>query len=171
MNKFFYKGKACIERINARKETDEEGGDRELTVDLKLIIMTGANIVKCFEPALKDFLFVGGGIVRNHNLKPIAFSHKLKDYYLSILGSTHFGATVSKISIEPHDVHMVFLSINVNFNPSGDEIARIAEYLNEDVDIMLQPSNEQIDFDEAQKIQEQAEEFVEESMMVFPNGK
>lgn len=142
MNKFKFKGGVEIPHLNTRKEGQEE--DKVLAADVKMTAILGRDILDFFEPALGDCLFIDGGIVRNVMMGPIQFHNQLEHYRLETFGSTFFGVTVKKFIIEPKDTNQIILTFQVSFKPSGDEIARLAEYLQDVVQIQLEPENEEL---------------------------
>jgi hypothetical protein len=147
MSKFkLHRTLVTIDHINARKEGPED--DKELAVDLKLSTMLGADVLDFFEPALVDALFLGTA-VRNPMMGPVTMKHELEHYRLEAMGSTHFGVRVKKFVMEPTDGLQVLLTFGVSFKPSGDEVARLAEYLQDGIEISLEPSDEELNLEGA----------------------
>ena len=72
--KFKFSGRGDITSLNTRKEGPEE--DKVLAVDVKLSTVVHIYDVLCFEPAIKDFLFLDNGAVRNIMIGPISFSNE-----------------------------------------------------------------------------------------------
>ena len=148
MNKFALRNiQASVEHINARKEGPDD--EKELAVDLKLSAVLDSDSLAFFEPALAEFLFMGKA-VRNTLIGPVTFKHELEHYRFEAVGSVHHGARVKKFVIEPKDGGQVLLTFGVSFKPSGDEVARLAEFLQDVIDISLEPSDQELDL-EAQK--------------------
>ncbi len=141
--KFRLHAHATVTHINARKEGPDD--DKVLAVDVKLQTLLDFDILNFFEPALAAFLYLQGGAVRNTLMGPITFTHELEHYRLDIAGGSHFGTKVKKFSIEPRDSYKVLLTFLVSFKPSGDEVAQIAEYLQDDLLVSLEPENEELD--------------------------
>ena len=143
MSKFRFQGRASILHLNTRKEGPDD--DKELAVDVKLQALCGMNVTDYFEPELAYFLFLEGGAVRNVMMGPISFTHELEDYRIDAVGSTFHGVKVKKFTLEPVDGYQVRLTFLISFKPSGDEVALIAECLQDEIEIDLNPSNEELD--------------------------
>lgn len=143
--KFRLHAHSTVTHINARKEGPDD--DKVLAVDVKLQTLLDFDILDFFEPSLATFLYLQGGAVRNVLMGPITFTHELEHYRLDIAGGSHFGTKVKKFSIEPRDSYKVLLTFLVSFKPSGDEVAQIAEYLQDDLLVILEPENEELDLD------------------------
>lgn len=141
---FKFSGKVQITHLNTRKEGPDE--DKELALDIKCEALADRDVCDFFEPALANFLFIEGGAVRNLMLQPVEFGNELENYRLEIAGSTHYGCRVKKFRLKPKDADQIMLTFQVSFKPSGDEEARIAEFLQDEMDVDLQPSNDELDF-------------------------
>lgn len=146
MSKFRFAGRASITHLNTRKEGPDD--EKELAVDVKLQALCGIEVCAFFEPELTGFLFLEGGAVRNIMMGPINFSHEIEDYRLEAVGSTFNGVKVKKFSLEAVDGNQVRLTFSISFKPSGDEVARMAEYLQDEIDIALAPMNDELGFEE-----------------------
>lgn len=146
MNKFRFKGTASIKHLNTRKEGPDE--EQKLCVDLKLNAMVdGAAVFHFLDDQLPHALWLPGtGAKRNLQLGPITFGHEHEGYRLICCGSTHHGVKVKKFNLEIMDGRRVSLTFSVSFEPSGTEVAALAEYLADDIDIQLEPGNEELDF-------------------------
>lgn len=146
--KFKYSGKAEIRHLNTRKEGEQE--DKELACDVKLAMSkVPLSAVLCFADNLGEFLFLEGGAVRNLHLGPITISSTLMNYRVSIAGKTHYGADVKKITLEPADGYVFYLTLSVSFKPTGDEVATIAEYLADEIDLELAPVDGELPLEQA----------------------
>lgn len=146
-SKFTYKGRAEITHLNTRKEGQES--EKDLAVDVKFQTeKISSAILQQLGDFLEQALYLEGGAVRNVCLKPIEFTYEIESYFLNILGSTHYGCKVKKIVAEPHDGNLVVLTFGVSFKPSGDEVARIAEYLQESIEIELGPIDGELELEE-----------------------
>lgn len=144
MSQFKFSGLATILHLNARKEGPDD--EKELAVDVKLTAELPASaVLPMLGENLENFLFMDGGAVWNEMLGPLTFKHEIEDYRLDVLGSTHFGIRVKKINVEAKDGRMVALGFSVSFKPSGDEVARMAEYLQDAIEIDLRPANNELD--------------------------
>ena len=129
--------------LNTRKEGQED--DKELAVDVKLCALCDSSMCDHFEAALPEFLFLSNGAVRNVMMGPISFSHELEDYRLEAAGSVFSGVKVKKFVLEPRDGKQILLTFSISFKPSGDEVARMAEYLQEELEIDINPMSEELD--------------------------
>lgn len=143
MSKFRFHGRASIAHLNTRKEGPDD--EKELAVDVKLQALCGVEVTGYFEQELAYFMFLEGGAVRNTMMGPINFSHELEGYRLDAVGGSFFGVKVKKFSLEPVDGNQIRLTFSISFKPSGDEVARMAEYLQDEIDIELNPSSEELD--------------------------
>lgn len=145
MDKFMFSGAVSIIHLNTRKEGEED--NKVLAADVKLKAIVGNGILAFFEPMLLEALFLEGGAVRNVMMGPVQFLHKLEHYRLETFGSTFYGVSVGKFSLLPQDINQIELTFSVSFKPSGDEVARLAEYLQDMVEIRLEPENEELELD------------------------
>lgn len=143
MDKFKFKGLAEILHLNTRKEGPDD--DKVLAADVKMTATVGREILNFFEPMLGDCMFIEGGAVRNPLMGPVQFHHQLEHYRLETFGSVFGGVTVKKFVLEPKDINQIILTFAVSFKPSGTEIARLAEYLQDAVKIDLEPENGELD--------------------------
>jgi hypothetical protein len=130
--------------LNARKEGPDDV--KELAVDVKMNTLTDASVADFFEPELAKFMFIDGGAVRNTMMGAMTFANELEHYRLEAMGSTFHGVKVKKFSLAPRDGRLIDFTLSVSFKPSGDEVARLAEYLQDEIDVTLTPSSEELDF-------------------------
>lgn len=147
--KFSYAGPVTISHINARKEGPDD--DKVLAVDLKLSLVSDAGILDRFDDQLASFVFTDINAVRNTMVGPIPFLFELENYRLDAVGGTFFGVKVKKFTVKPMDGYMAEVCFQVSFAPSGDEVARMAEFLQEEMDIRLEPANDELDLDPPEK--------------------
>lgn len=134
-----------ITHMNTRKEGPE--GEQHLCVDLKLSMLTDKDVFHFFDEHLPYALWIPGTFAkRNLKLGPITFTSEYKDYRMECCGSTHHGVKVKKFNLAILDGGHVDLQFSVSFEPSGTEVATLAEYLADDIDIVLEPGNEELDF-------------------------
>lgn len=148
MNKFQYAGKAEIKHLNVRKEGPDE--EKSLAVDLKIQCTVSSDLFNFFHEGLRDVLYTDIGAVKNVYLEDLKFSNKIRNCELSILGQRYCGVDVSKFSLSPKDSNKALLTFSVSIAPSGDEVAQLAEYVLDEVDIEITPSPE-LDFEESEK--------------------
>lgn len=145
MNKFRFKGTVSIKHLNTRKEGEDEA--QKLCVDLKLNALTDRDVFHFFDDQLPHALWLPGtGAKRNLQLGALEFGHELESYRMECCGSTHHGVKVKKFKLSIMDGERVDLTLSVSFEPSGTEVATLAEYLADEIDIVLEPGNEELDF-------------------------
>ena len=136
--------KAEIISLNTRKEGP--GDDKALAVDVKFHLTARAQVLSFFDQELAAVLFTDAQAVRNTMIGPIPMLHELQDYRLDMLGDSHFGVKLKKFTIQPLDGARISLTFQASFKPSSTEIATIAEYLQDEIDLVLEPSSEELDF-------------------------
>jgi len=144
MDKFHFMGKATILHLNTRKEGPED--NQELALDLKFKAVADLHIMSFFDELLANFVFFSNGAVRNKIMGPITYGHELESYRLDMVGSTFTGVRVKKFSLEPKDGFKVWITFSVSFKPSGDEVARVAEFLQDEIDLSLMSGDSELDF-------------------------
>lgn len=145
--KFNFRGYAELLHINARKEGPDE--DKVLAADVKMRATGTSAILDFFMPELAGAVFTNIGAVRNEMLGPLTFTHELEHYRLEIFGDQVSGCRVKKFSLEPKDTNQIALTFQVSFQPSGDEVARLAEYLQDEIEIRLEPEDGELDLVDA----------------------
>jgi hypothetical protein len=141
---FSFKGGGAITSLNTRKEGPEE--EKVLAIDVKFLVEVDIADVLVLDPSLMDFLYFSNGAVRNTMLGPITFLYEIENYRLDIAGSSHYSVRVKKISLEPKDIWRAKLAFQVSFKPSGDEVATIAECLQDYIEFELAPENMELGF-------------------------
>lgn len=144
MDKFRFMGRATIQHLNTRKEGPEDA--QELALDLKLKAIADHHVMRHFDEQLSDFVFLSNGAVRNKIMGPVTYGHELESYRLDMVDSTFFSVKVKKFSLEPMDRFKVAVTFSVSLKPSGDEVARIAEFLQDEIELCLVPSDNELDF-------------------------
>lgn len=137
MDKFEYKGKAEIRHLNVRKEGPED--EKALAVDIKVQCVTDSDMLEFFHEGLKASLFTDAGAVKNQMLKPLEFSNSILNCDLAILEQRYFGVDASKFSLKPKDGNQVVMTFSVSIQPNGDDVAKLAEFVMDEVDIHIQP--------------------------------
>ncbi|MGE8369339.1 DNA translocase FtsK [Cupriavidus sp.] len=144
MEKFQFMGAATILHLNTRKEGPED--NQELALDLKFKAVADHRVMRFFDELLANFMFLSNGAVRNKIMGPITYGHELESYRLDMVGSTFTGVRVKKFSLEPKDGFKVWVTFSVSFKPSGDEVARVAEFLLDEIDLSLMSGDNELDF-------------------------
>lgn len=146
--KFQYSGLATISHLNTRKEGDENA--KELALDLKLSATIDDETIRQFDEFLPAFLYTDIGAVRNVMLGPIPVKSELEGYRMTLIDRQFYGVKVKKFSIEAMDGRKATLVFSISFKPNGNEVAQIAEFLQDDIEIVLEPANEELDLDGCQ---------------------
>ena len=149
MSKFRFKGMAQIAHLNTRKEGPDD--EKELAVDVKLQLRADHGICQFFDEQLVEFLWFSdaAGAVRNPLMSPIGYDTELRDYRVDCAGTSHHGAKVKKFVITPRDGRLVQLSLQVSFKPTSNEVGVLAEYLQDEFEIVIEPETEELDFGDA----------------------
>ena len=143
MNKFRYMGLADIVHLNTRKEGAED--DKELAVDIKFNAQIDSSICDFFDESLEGFLFLSDtGAVRNSMLGPLSYSYQLKNYRLKAIDKDFTSVNIKKISLSPRDGRKIDLTFQVSLHPSCPDVAGFANYLKESIEIILEPSNREL---------------------------
>lgn len=145
MEKFKFAGLAEICHINARKEGPED--DKVLAVDIKFKAQVLAHAGLYFDDMLGEFLLREDGSIRNIFLDEIRFSQELEDYALTLHDKTHFGVKLKKFIVSASGQGVLNIQFQASFKPDGDEVATLAEFLQEDVRIQLMPANRELDLE------------------------
>ena len=143
---FEFDGLAEILHLNTRKEGKEEDG-KELALDVKFkvkIASTGFSFFECDE--LGKALYTDIGAVKNIFIEPISLSYELKNYSFEVSGREYFGINLKKFVLEPLDGYLLAVSFQATFKPTANEVALMAEHLQDMVKIKLHPENLQLDF-------------------------
>ena len=148
MDKFRYSGKAEIRHLNVRKEGPDD--EKALAVDIKVQCITGADMLDFFHEGLRDVLFTDVGAVKNPMLKPLSFSNNILNCELNILKQRYFGVDVGKFMLEPKDGFQMTMTFSVSIQPNGDDVAQLAEFVMDEVDISIMPQPE-LDFGDGVK--------------------
>ena len=134
--KFQYSGPVTIKHLNTRKEGEE--GAEALTLDLKLRAVVDKSAINCFDDQIADPLFTDIGAVKNPMMGPITFDAKFKDYQLNIGGLFYSNVSLKKFVFEAKDVFSFVMSFTASFQPSGNEVGTLAEYLQDELEISLE---------------------------------
>ncbi|SFI76511.1 hypothetical protein [Nitrosomonas sp. Nm34] len=143
--KFIYSGFASITHLNTRKEGPEDA--KELAVDLKFKTEASKAVFQFFDPYIDTVLYdPGTGAVRNAKLGPITFDYELEHYAFQVLERMFSGAKVKKFALQPIDGHRVELAFQISFNPVGEDVALLAEFLQNDIEIKVFPIDGELYF-------------------------
>lgn len=145
---FEFDGLAEILHLNTRKEGKEEDG-KELALDVKFkvkVASTGFAFFECEE--LGKSLYTDIGAVKNIFVDPITLSYEMKNYSFEISEREYFGITLKKFILEPLDGNLMAISFQATFKPTANEVALMAEHLQDMVKIKLHPENLELNFTE-----------------------
>lgn len=137
MDKFKFQGSAEIVHLNTRKEGNDD--NKVLAADVKLRVTADKSVFNFFEPELVGVLFLDSGAVRNIMMDPISFAHQLEHYRLETFGRNFMGCRVKNFVLTPRDGNQVVTTFSVSFKPSGDEVAKLAEFLQDSIQIRIEP--------------------------------
>lgn len=137
MTEFEFTGAAKIKHLNIRKEGPED--DKALAIDIKFEGKTDAALCDFFDPQLRDFLFTDGVIARPQMMEPVGFINYLENCELELCGLHFYGAKLQKFKVRPIDGGLIELTFAASFKPSKNEVAIIAEFVAEEVEITCRP--------------------------------
>lgn len=143
MDKFTYSGHAEIRHLNIRKEGPED--EKILAVDIKFQCTAPATMFDFFDEGLRSVLYTDVGAVKNLAISPIGFTNTVMNCDLTILGQRYGSVEVGKFSLKPKDGHQVEMTFGISIQPTGDEVARLSEFVMDEVDIQIEPQPE-LDF-------------------------
>ena len=137
MTEFLFSGYATINHLNIRKEGPEE--EKELAVDVKFVGRTDASLCDFFDERLRDFLFQDETIARPMRMEPIGFTNEIERCDLELLDQRFTGVKLRKFKIVPKDGGEIELTFTASFQPLRDEVAVIAEFVTEAVQVIARP--------------------------------
>lgn len=143
--KFNYEGLASIIHMNTRKEGPED--DKYLTIDLKLTAIADKSIFDYFDDRISEALYTDIGAVRNTMIGPITFNYELEHYALEVMARYFYEVRIKKFILQPMDGRLVETSFQVSFKPMADDVARLAEYLQDAIAIKVKPMDQELEFE------------------------
>lgn len=145
-SQFEFDGLAEILHINTRKEGKEEDG-KELAMDVKFKVKVSSEEYAFFEcEELGKALYTDIGAVKNVFIDPISLSYEMKNYSFNISEREYYGITLKKFVLEPLDGYLMAISFQATFKPTANEVALMAEHLQDMVKIKLYPENLELSF-------------------------
>lgn len=112
---------------------------------MKLRATMDRGALQFFDDMLEQLFYTDIGAVRNLMIGPVPMLHEIEDYRIEMLGGAHYGVKLKKFLLEPADSGVLMVTFQASFKPSGDEVARLAEYLQDEINITLEPANEELD--------------------------
>lgn len=140
---FRFEGHAELQSLNIRKRGNDD--EKVLVVDARFSGRAHADLCDYFDPLLRSFLFLDGVIARPRAMDPIGFCNVIEHCELRLLQRWFTDVQLRRFRIEPHDGGQIQLSFTATFRPSKDEVAVLAEFMDEDVHLVAQPEPE-LDF-------------------------
>lgn len=140
---FRFEGHAELQSLNIRKRGNDD--EKVLVVDARFSGRAHADLCDYFDPLLRSFLFLDGVIARPRAMDPIGFCNVIEHCELRLLQRLFTDVQLRRFRIEPHDGGQIQLSFTATFRPSKDEVAVLAEFMDEDVHLVVQPEPE-LDF-------------------------
>jgi hypothetical protein len=144
--KFSYDGVAEILHLNTRKEGKEEDG-KELAIDVKFMVKMTSDAFSFFEcQDLANAFYTDIGAVKNVFIEPLGLTYELKNYRLTVVGKEYCGVTLKKFYLKPIDGNLVSITFQASFKPTSNEVALIAENLQDLIEISVEPTNRELEF-------------------------
>lgn len=143
MPKFSFNGMATIKHLNPRKEGPEE--DKVLAMDVKLNATVDADIWDFFHPGIKPLLYTDAGGVQNVMMEAVGYANLVSNCTVEIVECRFYSVDVKNFKIRPKDGWKADLTFSVTIDPQGDQIAVMAEYLQDEVRVVIEPQPELFD--------------------------
>ena len=137
MNTFSFNGQATIKHLNPRKEGPED--EKALALDIKLCGTVPADLWDYFHEGIKEALYTDAGAAKNALMEAIGFNHAVSNCTMEILEQRFHGVEVSKFKLKPKDGWKAELTFSVTISPDSNEIAQFAEFLQDEVSLVLMP--------------------------------
>lgn len=141
--KFSFDGNATIKHINPRKEGPEE--EKILALDVKLNATVSADLWDFFHPGLKPVIYTDAGGVQNVLMEAIGFNNMVRNCTVNINKCQFHNVDVKNFKMRPKDGWKADLTFSVSVDPDGNEIAVLAEFLQEEVAVVIEPQRELFD--------------------------
>ena len=134
-NQFDVQGIATFSIVSAGKRGPED--KRYLVIVLNVELQgIDAGVCAYFDPILPAFLYrqdLGGRVVRNKALKPIAYEHRIQDATVEINRVSFHGADISSFVVHPIDGQRVTLRCRVAIYPGKANCSGLLSSVNEGV--------------------------------------
>lgn len=144
--KFRYSGPVRITHLKTRKEGGEDE-DKVLAVDIKLEAKMPAELILGrFFPEVQEAIFTDIGAVRQPMLGPLAFLHELENYQIDCDAAVLTSCRLRKFAVQPRDGRETTVTFVASFKPSADEVARLAEYLVDEIHARIEPEDGELEF-------------------------
>ena len=113
-------GQAIIKNINVR--ANYHNTERELGVDLRLVMHTDADVLANFSPTLRAMLFDDANKLRMPELKPLGLTIEYEDHTLHIADLSYDAVKLSKFEITPEPegrVQVAFTASMINIDAAN----------------------------------------------------
>lgn len=143
MEPFKFSGLATIAHINPRKEGPED--DKALAVDIKLKGTMDSGAWNFFHEGLVPVLYTDVGAAKNTMMESIGFAHAVRNCTMTILERTFHGVEVKGFKLRPVDTWRAEIVFSATITPDGDDIGLLAEYLQEEVQVSIEPQPDLFD--------------------------
>lgn len=138
-SQFDVQGVATFSIVSAGKRGPEE--KRYLAIVLNVELQgIDAGVCAYFDPMLPAFLYrqdLGGRVVRNKALKPIAYEHRIEDATVEINRAAFHGADISNFVVHPIDGQRVTLRCRVAIYPGKANCSGLLSSVNEGVRLRI----------------------------------
>lgn len=141
--RFSFSGKATIKHLNTRKEGPDE--EKVLALDVKLNATVSADQWDFFHPGIKHALYTDAGGVQNVMMEAVGFSNLVKGCMVEISHYQFLSVDVKNFKIRPIDGWKADLTFSISVDPDGEQLAVLAEFLQEEVDVTVEPQRELFD--------------------------
>ena len=125
--------RATIKHLNIRKEGPQD--DQILAVDVKLQLITDAGVLAYFHPTLRALLFNESGNPRIPQLDPISLDGTIKDTELKLGKIALSPVELKRFSFEPLAGDRVLVTFQASTQPTGQQIALLAELVQSEIDL------------------------------------
>lgn len=143
METFKFDGQATIRHINTRKEGPED--DKNLAVDVKLNGTVDWTAWDFFHEDLRPVLYTDVGAAKNCMMESIGFAHSVRNCSMTILERTFQNVEVKNFKLRPTDGFKAEITFSATITPDGDDIGLLAEYLQEEVAVKIEPQPDLFD--------------------------
>lgn len=138
-SQFDVQGIATFSIVSAGKRGPED--KRYLAIVLNVeMVGVDAGVCSYFDPMLPAFLYrqdMGGRVVRNKSLKPIAYDTRIEDATVEINRAVFNGSDISNFVVSPIDGQRVTLRCRVSIYPGKANTSGLLGSVNEGVRLRL----------------------------------
>lgn len=156
--RFEIDGYATLLRVSVKRLKDE---DRTLAVVLGVLFpKVGAGICAYFDDLLCAFLYretLGGRVLRNEALRPVSYTHQLKEALVEVDRATFPRADVGQFVVSPIDGSSVSLKCEVTLYPGKANYSQLLGRFQESVRLRIVGARDLFDDLEHEADQPQAQ--------------